>query len=235
VDLVVRQILTRSFLYEAIGLFLLSGGITLGCFLAIRIARETIDNQIAQNPSYLLIASTPVIGLPPATPIPTSTPTPIPTTTPPPPPAIRLSIPVINLNTSIKETYPKEETSVFGKEKIIWEPVAFSVGHYNTSGNPGEGANIVLAGHNNTEGAVFQHLDQLEPGDELILFTENNEFHYQVQKKYIIPYFGVEEQGDAILQSFAAPRPSEMVTLISCWPYATNSHRIVIIAIPYSR
>lgn len=116
----------------------------------------------------------------------------------------------------------------------MWEPIAFAVGHHNTSGNPGEGRNIVLSGHNNTQGAVFRRLNELRPGNEVVLFTEDNEFHYQVQKKFIIPYLGAKAEGDTKLQSYAAPIPTEIVTLISCWPYATNAHRIVVIAVPSS-
>jgi hypothetical protein len=43
---------------------------------------------------------------------------------------------------------------------------------------------------------------------------------------------GAEKEADLQLQSFAAPQSSEMVTLISCWPYLTNFHRIVIVAVP---
>lgn len=252
----VRGILNRPRVYGLVGTLLLSGGIAISAFLVCRLAREAIDKQIAQQSNYLLIASTPAFGLPPATPLPTFTPTPIPTATPQPTPtstltptplptptptptplplpAIRLSIPAIDLNTIIKETYPVQQTSWTGAQQSIWQPVAFAVGHHNTSGNPGEGRNIVLAGHNNTQGAVFRCLNELRPGDEVILFTEDSEFHYQVQKKFIIPYLGAKTEGDAKLQAYAAPTPTEIVTLISCWPYATNAHRIVVIAVPSS-
>jgi sortase A len=142
-----------------------------------------------------------------------------------------LAIPVIGLNSSIVEIFPNEIVSSNGEVKSEWEPVADAVGHYSTSGNPMGGRNIVLSGHNNTLGEVFRDLEKLIPGDEIILFTEIGEYHYLVQKKYFIPYLGFEADGDAKLQLFSAPQSSEMVTLISCWPYATNSHRIVIIAV----
>jgi sortase A len=230
----VRQILTRALVYETLGRLLFSAGIVLGCFVGIHLTREAVDSRINQQPSYLIIASTPVFDLPPATPLPTLTPTPLSTATPPPLPAIRLSIPAIKVNSSIKEISPTEKSSGNGAKKLVWEPVPFAVEHYDTSGNPGGGENIVFAGHNNTEGEVFRDLNQLNLGDDVILFTELSEFHYQVQQKIIIPYLGVETEGDAKLQAFAAPHSSEMVTLISCWPYATYSKRIVIIAVPVS-
>jgi LPXTG-site transpeptidase (sortase) family protein len=214
---------------------LVSLGVALACFLILRLARESVEGQVAQDTNYLLIASTPVFELPAATPIPTRTVTPVPTVptpTPVPLPAIRLSIPVIELNINIQEVSPTQKRSSRGETGWVWDPPAFAAGHYTTSGVPLGGRNIVLIGHNNTQGEVFRHLDLLDPGHEVILYTERGEFHYQVQKKFMIPYLGVEKEGDAKLQSYAAPQDREMITLISCWPYATNSHRIVIIAVP---
>jgi LPXTG-site transpeptidase (sortase) family protein len=242
----VPKILNRLIIYKALGIFLFSGGIILGCFLIGRFVREEIDNWLTQKVDYLVIASTPMFRLPPATPLPTDTlplklsqatplltftPTPVPTMTPLPLPPIRLSIPKINLNTTVVETFPITETTWTGEQRLIWQPIPAVVGHYNTSGYPTEGTNIVLAGHNNTEGAVFRYLDELNAGDEVIVFTPDDEFRYLVQEKIIVPYLGNETEAEDTLRFYAAPKASERVTLLSCWPYATNADRIVIVAI----
>jgi len=232
VDLVQTE-LTAARVYSFLGRFLISTGVVLGSLLALRFARESLDSQIAQQPRYLSIDSTPVFQLPPATPLPTLTPTPLPTATPLPLPATRLSIPAIGLNVSIEETAPKLQTSADEQRFYIWDPPAYAAGHYS-SGNPGEGRNIVFDAHNNTLGEVFRDLNKLTPGDQVILLTDTGEFYYQVQEKMIIPYAGVEEQADAQLQELTAPQSTEMVTLISCWPYATFINRIVVIALPIS-
>jgi sortase A len=230
----VWRVLDRPTAYRILGVFCLSVGMTLACLVSTHFAREELVTLVEQDSGYLLVASTPVFVLPPATPLPTFTPTSTPTATPEPLPAIRLSIPAISLNTHIQETFPVTRTSWTGERKLIWEPVAFAVGHYDSSGYPGEGTNIVLAGHNNTQGAVFRRLSELNPGDEVILYTADDEFHYQVQETIVVPYRGTETEGDVKLQSYAAPKPAETVTLISCWPYATNADRIVVIAVPVS-
>jgi LPXTG-site transpeptidase (sortase) family protein len=200
--------------------------------LGLRFIREQLESQIASQPSYLRIDSTPVFQLPPATPLPTLTPTPVPTATPLPLPATRLSIPAINLNVSIQETSPKLQKLPNGGSAYIWDPPAYAVGHYDSSGNPGEGRNIVFDGHNNTLGEVFRDLNKLNAGDQIILLTDSTEFYYQVQEKLIIPYVGAEEQANVQIQALTAPQSAETVTLISCWPYATYTNRIVIIAHP---
>jgi sortase A len=219
---------------------LISTGVVLGCLLGLRFARESLDSQIADKPHYLRIDSTPAFQLPAAsalptqtlTPMPTTTPTstPSPTATPLPLPATRLSIPAIGLNTSVVESYPIQQMD----GSFIWDPPNYAAGHYNSSGNPGGGRNIVFQGHNNMAGEVFRDLNKLEPGDEIILMTEAGEFHYQVQQKVIIPYVGHEAEANLQIGALSAPQSSEMVTLISCWPYYTFTNRIVVVAVPLS-
>lgn len=226
--------------YGFLGRFLFSTGIVLGCLLGLRLTRESLESQIARQPRYLSIDSTPYFQLPPATALPTLTPlptltlVPTPTATPLPLPATRLSIPAIKLNISIEETSPKLQKSGNGESFYIWDPPAYAAGHYDSSGNPGEGRNIVFDGHNNTLGEVFRDLNKLTPGDQIILLTAANEFYYQVQDKMIIPYVGAEEEATKQIQALTAPQSSERVTLISCWPYATYTNRIVIVAVPLS-
>lgn len=224
--------LTSARVYDFVGRLLSSTGVVLGCLLGLRFARESLEGEIARQAQYLTIDSTPVFQLPRATPLPTFTPTPLPTATPLPLPATRMSIPAIKLNVSIEETAPKQQTLPNGQSFYVWDPPAYTAGHYNSSGNPGDGRNIVFDGHNNTLGEVFRDLNQLIPGDQIILLTDAGEFYYQVQEKRIIPYVGVEQEADAQIRDVTAPQSSERVTLISCWPYATYTNRIVIIALP---
>ncbi|HEY9526010.1 MAG TPA: sortase [Anaerolineales bacterium] len=225
-------------IYDLTGRLLISTGAVLGCLLGLRFTRESLDSQIADQQHYLRIDSTPAFQLPAATalptqtltPLPTATPTstPSPTATPLPGPATRLSIPAIGLNTSVVESYPKQQRD----GSFIWDPPNYAAGHYDSSGNPGGGRNIVFNAHNNMAGEVFRDLNNLVPGDEIILLTDAGEFHYQVQQKVIIPYVGHEAEANVQIGALSAPQSSEMVTLISCWPYYTFTSRIVVVAVP---
>jgi LPXTG-site transpeptidase (sortase) family protein len=227
--------------YGFTGRLLLSTGVVLGSLLGVRFARESLDTRIAAQPRYLSIDSTPVFQLPPATALatltstalPPPTPTLIPTATPTPlpQPVKRLAIPAIGLNTSVRESLPVQVIRG-GRWVYQWDPPAYAAGHYNSSGNPGEGRNIVFEGHNNMAGEVFRDLNLLSEGDEIILFNDIGEFHYLIQQKMIIPYVGHEDEANAQLIALTGPQSSEMVTLISCWPYATFTSRIVVIALP---
>ena len=224
-DLVRPEQRTAS-IYDFTGRLLISTGVVLGCLLGLRFARENLDSQIADQPHYLRIDSTPAFQLPAATVLPTQTP--MPTATPLPMPVTRLSIPAIDLNTSVVESYPKQQRD----GTFIWDPPNYAAGHYNSSGNPGGGRNIVFNGHNNMAGEVFRDLNKLVPGDEIILLTDVGEFRYQVHQKMIIPYVGHEAEANQQIGALSAPQSSEMVTLISCWPYSTFTSRIVVVAVP---
>jgi len=126
------------------------------------------------------------------------------------------------------ESYPKQQRD----GSFIWDPPNYAAGHYDSSGNPGGGRNIVFNAHNNMAGEVFRDLNKLVPGDEIILLTDAGEFHYQVQQKVIIPYVGHEAEANVQIGALSAPQSSEMVTLISCWPYYTFTNRIVVVAVP---
>jgi sortase A len=51
-------------------------------------------------------------------------------------------------------------------------------GHYPGTPLPGEVGNVGIAGHRTTFGRPFNHLDQMEPGDEVILSTPFKRYHY---------------------------------------------------------
>jgi sortase A len=101
------------------------------------------------------------------------------------------------------------------------ESLKRGVGHYDGSANPGEPGNVVLAGHNDVYGEVFRDLDQLKAGDELTLYSRLGQFRYRVRGWRIVEPTEV---------SVLAPTPSPTVTLISCYPYRIDTHRIIVVA-----
>lgn len=100
------------------------------------------------------------------------------------------------------------------------ESLQRGVGHYNGSANPGEAGNVVLAGHNDVYGEVFRYLDQLQPGDELTLYSRAGAFRYVVREWRIVEPTEV---------SVLAPTASGTVTLISCYPYRIDTQRIIVV------
>jgi sortase A len=100
-----------------------------------------------------------------------------------------------------------------------WEELKRGVGQHIGSANPGENGNLVLAGHNDIFGEVFRHLDQLKPGDEIVINSEQLSFTYVVASTLVVSPTAVEVM---------APTPTSTLTLISCYPYLVDNQRIII-------
>jgi len=68
---------------------------------------------------------------------------------------------------------------------------------------------------------VFTKINDLVPGDEIVINYKNGEYRYKVTQKYIL------KQGDDV-PSDPLTNSKYMVVLISCWPPGVNYKRIAI-------
>ena len=128
--------------------------------------------------------------------------------TPAPDQAIRLQIPALNVDAPI----------VQGDG---WEQLKKGVGQNIGSSNPGQNGNVVLSAHNDVYGEIFRHLDRLVPGDQVIIYTQQRQYVYVVDRTAIVEPTAVEVM---------APTGNPTTTLISCYPYLVNDQRIVVFA-----
>ena len=173
--------------------------------------------------------------LPPtATPKATSTPLPVPTVTRVPARITRIQSPVIGMEASVVEVgWVLTEES--GKMQSVWQTASYAAGHHLNSALPGQDNNIVLSGHHNIEGEVFRHLVDLKVGDEVTLETEDGQvFVYQIIDTMILAEAGVGDEQRRANARYIAPTTDERLTLVTCWPYWTNTHRVIVVARPVS-
>lgn len=105
---------------------------------------------------------------------------------------------------------------------------------HRNSAIPGDGGNIVISGHNDSLGGrVFARLEDLSVGDRITLWNDRNvSFVYEVREKRFIRVLGASTETLARLETTMEPTPAEQLTLITCWPNWTNTHRLIIIASP---
>jgi sortase A len=73
---------------------------------------------------------------------------------------------------------PKIKVNVLVVEGTTAAALRAGAGHYPGTPLPGETGNVGIAGHRTTFGRPFNHLDELRPGDEVILETPFKVFHY---------------------------------------------------------
>ena len=101
-------------------------------------------------------------------------------------------------------------------------------GHYPGTPLPGEKGNVGIAGHRTTFGRPFNHIDELKVGDEVILETPFNKFHYKV-----IPGWGTDGHAYKIVDpsdySVVQNVPGKhYLTLTSCHPKGRARKRITV-------
>jgi sortase A len=132
----------------------------------------------------------------------------IPIPTPGPEQAVRIQIPAINVDAPI----------VQGDG---WEQLKKGVGQHVGTADPGGDGNMVLSAHNDIFGEIFRDLDQLKPGDQIIIHTNQRSYTYIVSGYKI-----VEPTQTEVMEATSQPR----VTLISCYPYLVDDERIVVSA-----
>jgi sortase A len=122
--------------------------------------------------------------------------------------AVRIQIPSINVDAPI----------VQGDG---WEQLKKGVGQYVGSPAPGQDGNVVLSAHNDVYGEIFRYLDRLVPGDQIVIYTQQRQYVYVVDRTVLVEPTAVE-----VMASSGSPT----VTLISCYPYLVDKQRIVVFA-----
>ncbi|WJV51423.1 class E sortase [Streptomyces flavofungini] len=107
------------------------------------------------------------------------------------------------------------------------------VGHYPRTAQPGRPGNFALAGHRNTHGEPFRHLDRLRPGDRMTVGTRDAVFTYTVDKT--LDRTSPRDGGVIAPVPRSAVRPGQgydragyYVTLTTCTPVYTSKYRLVV-------
>lgn len=131
---------------------------------------------------------------------------------------------------------PVEQISIRIEEQDYAQflvPETFATGWHAGSAPIGVIGNTVISGHHNAFGEVFKDLKDLEIGDVIKLFSEDGEeFEYIISNKMILPE--MDESLDIRLDNgrWILPTEDERLTLVTCWPEDSNSHRLIIVAVP---
>ena len=144
----------------------------------------------------------------------------------------RIVIPAIELDAKV---VPADSRLIKyqGKYYSQWvAPNTYAAGWHTYSATLGVPGNTVLNGHHNEFGEVFRHLVDLEVGDEIVLYSDDVPFSYQVALKLILPEKNQPAEVRLANAAWIMPTQDERLTLVTCWPYETNTHRLIIVAVP---
>ena len=133
----------------------------------------------------------------------------LPIPTPGPQSARQMQIPRINVNAPV----------VMGDN---WEQLKKGIGQHLNTASPGQNGNMVVSAHNDIFGQLFRDLDKLQPGDEVIVITQDRLYTYVVTGTQIVNPTDVHVMDQT---------ENATLTLISCYPYRVDNKRIVVTAV----
>lgn len=100
-------------------------------------------------------------------------------------------------------------------------------GHYKGTALPGRRGNFVVSGHRTTYEAPFNRAEELRPGDDIIVDTRHREYVYKVTKKRVVLPTDIGVTYPVPFHRHARPKHA-MITLTTCHPMYSASHRLVI-------
>jgi sortase A len=111
-----------------------------------------------------------------------------------------------------------------GLERPLLEGVSLTTldrgpGHWPGSALPGQLGNVVVAGHRTSHDHPFRYIDQLVPGDEVILSTLQGRYVYVVTGSEVV----TPAQMGIIGQTAAYT-----ATLFACTPPGSTKYRLVV-------
>ncbi|MGH9062836.1 MAG: class E sortase [Acidimicrobiales bacterium] len=92
-------------------------------------------------------------------------------------------------------------------------------GHYPGTSLPGQPGNAAIAGHRTTYGAPFFRLNELGPGDLILVTTEQGAFRYRVTRSMVVSPSDVAVLG---------PTRGATLTLTTCNPRYSAAQRLVV-------
>ena len=124
-------------------------------------------------------------------------------------PVAQISIPRIGLRAIVVELANMDDRANLNR----------GPGHIPGTAYPGMPGNVAIAGHRTTYGAPFGRIDELKPGDKVILQTAEGKFVYTVDSQKI-----VDPHDLSVIEQSGENR----VTLMACHPKFTANSRIIV-------
>jgi sortase A len=116
---------------------------------------------------------------------------------------------------------PKLDVNKAVVEGVGVEDLKKGPGHYPGTPMPGHAGNAAIAGHRTTYGAPFNGLDELNPGDPILVTTPEGKFRYEVDHTDIVSPSEV-----SVLDSTTDNR----LTLTTCNPKFSAAQRLIVVS-----
>ncbi|MCM8787556.1 MAG: class D sortase [Candidatus Omnitrophica bacterium] len=132
-----------------------------------------------------------------------------------------LIIPRLNINAPVIKNV--ESTN----KEIYFKALEKGVAHYKGTKLPGEGGNVFIYGHSSfyedrpgDYKKIFEHLEDMQNGDKIIVWYEGQKYEYTVFETKI-----VEPNETSVLNN----KEFETVTIMTCVPPGTTEKRFIVV------
>ncbi|MEU3744968.1 MULTISPECIES: class E sortase [Streptomyces] len=107
------------------------------------------------------------------------------------------------------------------------------VGHYadgklKTAMPSDKQGNFAVAGHRNTHGEPFRYVNQLKPGDPIVVETQDAYYTYEMAS--ILPQTAPSNVSviDPVPKGSGFTKPGRYITLTTCTPEFTSTYRMIV-------
>jgi sortase A len=158
-------------------------------------------------------------------------------------PDLKIDVPIVEMGWQVVQTADGPRSD--------WVIPKDEAGHHINSALLGDEDNLVISGHNNIYGEVFKPISfawdnnariqvdtftdrsDLLNGRTVELFdATGREFKYTISAFYRLKDTGVSTEQRIANGRFMDPTDQAQLTLITCWPPTSNTHRLVVVAVP---
>lgn len=144
----------------------------------------------------------------------------------------RIVIPAIELDAPVVPAR-EEMTEIDGVDYLQYlAPDEYAAGWHTNSAPLGKAGNTVINGHHNVFGEVFGRLVELKPGDRILVYSGRSIFEFQVANVLILKERDAEISTRLENARWIEPSQDTRLTLVTCWPEYSNTHRLIIVASP---
>lgn len=214
------------------GRVLIATGLLLFAFVAYQLwgtgiqqarAQNELESQLAELEATLSTAPTTTVPVTvPVTPSTDPGTTPTAPTTPAPEPTPEPLVEVVEGDPIGLIEIPRIGVSEYLVAGVRTEDLRKGPGHYPTTPLPGELGNAAIAGHRTTYGSPFFDLDQLQPGDELVVtMLGGSRFVYRVTESVVV----TPADYDVVLTD---DPDVAVLTLTTCHPKYSARERLIV-------
>jgi hypothetical protein len=163
---------------------------------------------------------------------------------------VRIVIPDLKLDAKVVEMGWQIINTAAGAQSD-WVIPKSAAGHHLNSAPLNETGNVVISGHNNIEGKVFEPIslawddrtkitvdaltDRSESlkGRQIQLYNAAGKaFDYTISDFLRLKDSGASQEERLKNARFMDPTAERRLTLVTCWPPWSNTHRLIVIAAP---